>query len=117
MRETVRLDKWLWFTRFFKTRGLAARFIETGKIRINSQPVAKTSAHVGAGDVLTFPLGGRVRVVQVAATGMRRGPATEAQALYFDLDAPAHAVDVSDADVRAPDVPAPNVPDDAPLSE
>ncbi|MFC7703324.1 RNA-binding S4 domain-containing protein [Plastorhodobacter daqingensis] len=86
-RASIRLDKWLWFARFFKTRGLACRFIEAGTVRINRMPVAKTSVRVAEGDVLTFALGPRVHVVQVVALGTRRGPASEAQTLYLDLTA------------------------------
>ena len=50
------------------------------------------SLGVGVGDVLTFPQGGRIRLVRVLSLGERRGPATEAAELYLDLDAPAAAV-------------------------
>ena len=86
-RETIRLDKWLWQARFFKTRALAAELAESGHLRINGQPTRKPGAGVAAGDVLTFPQGARIRVVRVMALGLRRGPATEAQLLYLDLDA------------------------------
>jgi ribosome-associated heat shock protein Hsp15 len=87
LTETIRLDKWLWQARFFKSRSLSAALVSDVRVRVNGQPVAKPSHSVKAGDVLTFPQGGRVRVVRVAATGARRGPATEAQGLYVDLDA------------------------------
>ena len=83
----IRLDKWLWQARFFKTRALAAEIAESGHLRINGQPTRKPGAHVGAGDVLTFPQGARIRVIRILAIGLRRGPATEAQGLYLDLDA------------------------------
>jgi len=53
----IRLDKWLWQARFFKTRALAADLAESGHLRINGQPTRKPGAGVGAGDVLTFPQG------------------------------------------------------------
>lgn len=84
-RETLRLDKWLWQARFFKTRGLAAKIVSGGKVRVNSEPVSKPARAVGPGDVLTFSQGDRVRVVEIAELGTRRGPATEAQGLYKDL--------------------------------
>jgi len=83
----IRLDKWLWQARFFKSRSLSAAQIEEGRVRVNGQPVTKISTAIRTGDVLTFAQGGRIRVVRVLAAGERRGPATEAQMLYVDLDA------------------------------
>jgi len=85
-KEKVRVDKWLWQARFFKTRGLAAGLAGSGRLRINSEHVAKPAQPVRPGDVLTFPQGDRIRVVRIEALGTRRGPAPEAQALYTDLD-------------------------------
>ena len=82
----VRVDKWLWQARFFKTRSLAAELVITGRLRINAEHATKPSQAVRPGDVLTFPQGRRVRVIRIAALGLRRGPATEAQALYTDLN-------------------------------
>ncbi|OWU84360.1 tRNA synthetase RNA-binding protein [Oceanicola sp. 22II-s10i] len=82
----MRIDKWLWQARFFKSRSLAAGVVSAGHVRVNGQRAAKTSAAVGPGDVLTFPQGGRIRVIRIGAIGVRRGPATEAQALYEDLE-------------------------------
>ncbi len=84
-RETIRLDKWLFQARFLKSRGLAADLIQDGKIRVNGQPTDKPARAVGAGDVLTFALHGRVRVLRILGLGDRRGPAPEAQGLYEDL--------------------------------
>lgn len=83
--QKARLDKWLWQARFFKTRGLSAEVITGGHVRVNSRKVSKAAQAVGPGDVLTFPQGRRVRVVRILALATRRGPATEAQALYDDL--------------------------------
>ena len=88
-RETLRLDKWLWQARFFKTRGLAAALIGKARVRVNGQPASRASRAVGAGDVLTFPQGGAIRVIRILALGTRRGPASEARGLYEDLDPPA----------------------------
>ena len=86
MSETaLRLDKWLWFARFFKTRALANRYCLEARLRVNGTPVDKPHYPVRVGDVLTFPLGRRVRVVRVLALGTRRGPAPEARLLYDDL--------------------------------
>ena len=84
-QEKLRLDKWLWQARFFKTRSLAAREVGAGHVRVNGNKADKPARQVGAGDVLTFAQGRRVRVVRIEALGSRRGPASEAQALYTDL--------------------------------
>jgi ribosome-associated heat shock protein Hsp15 len=81
----IRLDKWLWQARFFRTRGLAARAVMDGLVRVNAQRVLKPATPVGIGDGLTFLQGGSVRVVRILALGVRRGPATEARLLYEDL--------------------------------
>ncbi len=84
--DKQRVDKWLWRARFFKTRGLAAGLAGSGRLRINSEHVAKPAQPVRPGDVLTFPQGNRIRVIRIEALGSRRGPAPEARALYTDLD-------------------------------
>ena len=86
--DKIRLDKWLWYARFFKTRGLSAKQVGAGHVRVNSEKVAKPAHSVGVGDVLTFSQGRDVRVVRIVAVGERRGPAREAQALYDDLSPP-----------------------------
>jgi ribosome-associated heat shock protein Hsp15 len=87
----LRLDKWLWFARFVKTRSLATKLIIDGRMRVNGAPTQKAHYTVKVGDVLTFPLGPHIRVIKVLALGSRRGPAPEAQALYEDLDPPRRA--------------------------
>jgi len=84
-RATIRVDKWLWYARFFKTRGLATKCVAGGQLRVNGDRVSKPSFAVGAGDTLTFPQARQIRVVRICAPGNRRGPAPEAQALYDDL--------------------------------
>ncbi len=86
--ESQRLDKWLWYARFFKTRSLATRVCTKGRIRVNGKVVRKAHYGLRQGDVLTFPQGHDIRVVRVLDLGTRRGPATEAQALYDDLEPP-----------------------------
>lgn len=83
--EKLRLDKWLWFARFFKTRSLSAARVAAGDIRVNGERVTKRATSITAGDVLTFAIGDHVRVIEVLACGTRRGPAPEAQALYNDM--------------------------------
>lgn len=87
-RPTIRLDKWLWHARFFKTRSLATREVQAGHVRLNGTRVVKPAVSVGQGDVLTFAQGDLIRVVRLLAPGQRRGPASEAQALYDDLSPP-----------------------------
>jgi ribosome-associated heat shock protein Hsp15 len=82
----LRVDKWLWQARFFKTRGLAAEVAGSGKLRVNGSHVTKAAHAVRPGDVLTFPQAARVRVVRIEVLGQRRGPASEAMQLYTDLD-------------------------------
>jgi len=84
-RATIRLDKWLFQARFLKSRALAADLVAEGRLRVNGQPTDKPARAVGQGDVLTFALHGRVRVVRILDVGQRRGPAPEAQGLYEDL--------------------------------
>lgn len=81
----TRIDKWLWHARFFKTRSLAAKQVAAGHVRLNGAKVLKPAQNVAAGDVLTFAQGRLIRVVRIEALAERRGPAPEAQALYFDL--------------------------------
>ena len=80
-----RVDKFLWFARFYKSRTLAATMVSAGRVRINGARCEKPSAAIKIGDVLTFPAGARVRVIKVLNDGERRGPASEARLLYEDL--------------------------------
>ena len=82
----LRLDKWLFHARLFKSRGLAADRIEGGGVRLNGQPCRKPGRAVKAGDRLVISAFGRVRSIEILALGDRRGPASEAQTLYADLD-------------------------------
>jgi ribosome-associated heat shock protein Hsp15 len=83
-----RLDKWLWFARVVKSRTLAAGLVEDGKVRVNRERTTKPSQNVRVGDVLTISVGPRIRILEVAAIGSRRGPAAEAQSLYVDRSPP-----------------------------
>jgi ribosome-associated heat shock protein Hsp15 len=75
----LRIDKWLWHARFFKSRSLAQRLCGGGRVRVNGNRVTKAHAMIRPGDILTFPMGPHVRVVRVAVLGVRRGPAVEAR--------------------------------------
>ena len=87
--DARRLDLWLWFARFFKSRTLATRFVKSGRLRVNNEVIKKAHHNLRVGDVLTFPKADKVRVVKLLELGLRRGPAPEAQALYEDLSPPA----------------------------
>ncbi len=90
----LRVDKWLWFARFCKTRGQAQRLVEDGLVTVNGKLVEKSSA-VAPGDEIVLPvvphLSGRgdgghgVRRLRVVALAERRGPADVARALYVEL--------------------------------
>jgi ribosome-associated heat shock protein Hsp15 len=86
MREDrQRLDKWLWFARFAKTRSAAARLVEAGFVRINGQRADNAAKAVAIGDVLTVALARTTMVVRIAQLGERRGPAPEARLLYAEV--------------------------------
>jgi len=89
--DSVRADVWLWRARFCKTRSLAARLIEEGRVRLSrdgqESRLDKPARTVKAGDGLVFALGGRLVAVKVEALGVRRGPPAEARSLYSELDA------------------------------
>ena len=80
-----RLDKFLFFSRAVKSRTLAQKIIEAGAIRVNSERTLDSAYRVGPGDVLTMALNSRVLVWRIIECGTRRGPASEAQALYEDI--------------------------------
>ncbi len=82
----VRLDKWLWAARFFKTRALATEAIEGGKVHVNDQRV-KPARAVRVGDVLEVRRGFETMVVIVQALAEQRGPAKVAQTLYTETEA------------------------------
>lgn len=85
--EACRIDVWLWRARFFKTRALAQRFVEDGRVRLTragqESRLDKPSRAIRAEDVLVFALGARLVAVRVVELGERRGPASEAQGLYI----------------------------------
>ena len=83
--KSLRLDKWLWHARFLKSRTMASRLCAEGRVRINRRRISKAHSLVRVGDILTFPLAKRIRVIRVLTLGVRRGPAKEAITLYEDL--------------------------------
>ena len=85
--QDVRVDKWLWAARFFKSRTLAAAACAGGKVDVNDQSV-KPSRALRPGDRLEITLPRGKRIVRVAALADRRGPGAEAARLYDDLTPP-----------------------------
>lgn len=83
--DVQRLDKWLWHARFVRTRGAATALVEKARFRLDGRTGIKPAQKVRVGDVLTFPLGKRIRVIKVLAITEKRGNATLAQTLYEDL--------------------------------
>lgn len=81
----LRIDKWLYYARFFKTRGMATRFITSGKLRLDGQIMSKPHRTVQIGHTLTFSQIDRIKVIRIERFGTRRGPASEAAELYLDL--------------------------------
>ena len=82
---SIRLDKWLWHARFFKSRTRSSALCEAGRVRVGGRIVAKAHHTIKVGDVLTFPQGNRIRVVRVSAIAPRRVSAPQAAALYEDM--------------------------------
>jgi ribosome-associated heat shock protein Hsp15 len=80
-----RLDKWLWCARFYKSRSIAAEVCRSRHMRIDGRVIEKPNANVRVGCVISFPWGEHVRIIRVLSLAERRGPATEARALYEDL--------------------------------
>ncbi|MGB4346977.1 MAG: RNA-binding S4 domain-containing protein [Burkholderiaceae bacterium] len=86
MSDSVRIDKWLWASRFFKTRSMATDAIDGGKVRLNGER-CKPSRNLKIADVLDIDNGSTVWQVQVAGLSDKRGPAAVAQLLYAETAA------------------------------
>jgi ribosome-associated heat shock protein Hsp15 len=88
--DRARLDVWLWRARFFKTRTLATRFVDAGRVRVTRGGEIlrgrKPSFPVSVGDVLAFPRGGQPVCVRVLGIPQRRGSAPETEGLYQAVD-------------------------------
>lgn len=93
MSEACRIDVWLWRARVFRSRSLAAAFVEEGRVRLThagrQTRLDKASRVVHPGDELLFAVSGRLLALRVEALGDRRGPADEARTLYSELPPPA----------------------------
>ncbi len=83
--STLRLDKWLWAARFFKTRTLAAEAVAGGKVKVNGERV-KAAKTIRPGDTLNIHIGPYEYVVRVRALSARRGPAPQAAKLYEESE-------------------------------
>ena len=88
-----RLDQWLWFARFAKSRSLASRHCTAGAIILNGVVVRKARHLIRIGDIIVVPQGVLSRTIRVKALGSRRGPSSEAQLLYEEAAAPAGELD------------------------
>ena len=84
----MRIDKWLWAARFFKTRGDASRAVASGRLRLDGAVMTKPHRNIAAGHMLTFPKADDIRVIKIIGMPTRRGPSSEAITLYEDLDPP-----------------------------
>lgn len=85
-----RLDQWLWFARFVKTRSLAARLCIAEAVSVNGLTIRKANHTLRIGDTVVVPQGALCRTVRVLALGLRRGPAPEARLLYEEIASPVH---------------------------
>ncbi|WP_349365892.1 MAG: RNA-binding S4 domain-containing protein [Nitratireductor rhodophyticola] len=93
--ERQRIDKWLFFARVVKSRSLAARLAQAGRVRVNRNKIEQAAYQIKVGDVLTISLDRRILVYRVLAPGARRGPAEEARTLYEDMTPPAPPKEVA----------------------
>lgn len=82
--ERLRIDKWLWHARMAKSRTLAGKLVEAGRVRLNGRRIDGADRLVQPGDILTLGLPQATLVLQISALGERRGPASEARLLYVD---------------------------------
>jgi ribosome-associated heat shock protein Hsp15 len=100
--ERQRIDKWLFFARVVKSRSLAAKLVQAGRVRVNREKAGQAAHPVKPGDVLTINLDRRVVVLRIVQAGARRGPFEEAKALYEDMSPQPAPVDAALPDAVAP---------------
>jgi ribosome-associated heat shock protein Hsp15 len=84
--EKVRVDKWLWWARFYKTRSLSSKKISSGVVRLNSRRVRKPSAEITIDDVLTLKHGEIIRVIKVISLEEGRKNYDKAKKMYEDIE-------------------------------
>lgn len=95
---SMRLDRFLWYTRLTKSRSLAQTLAEGGRLRLDGRRIDRAHAAVRVGAIIAFPLHGQVRVVRVTALPHRRGPPAEALGCYENLvTGDANPVDAPDS--------------------
>ncbi|WP_284177515.1 S4 domain-containing protein [Rhabdaerophilum sp. SD176] len=86
--DDLRLDRWIWFARFQRSREACADLVRAGRVRLNGRRVQKPGAAVAPGDILTLALPGRTIVIEVLALAGRRGDANDAARLYRPVETP-----------------------------
>jgi ribosome-associated heat shock protein Hsp15 len=100
----MRLDRFLWFARFARTRSAAQALAQTGNVRLDGRRIERGHVPVRIGSTLAFVQGSRVRAIRIEKLPPRRGPAPEAQACYTDLiieNVSQDSTDVDGGDVGA----------------
>ena len=95
--SSLRLDQWLWYARFAKSRSRATRLCTAGVVTVNGLAVKKAHYAIRVGDIVVVPHGALARTVLVKALGERRGPSAEAQSLYVDAATPVRVSRLSPA--------------------
>jgi ribosome-associated heat shock protein Hsp15 len=88
LNGVLRLDKWLWYARFMKTRSKATKFCQSSRLCVNGSIVVKAHFLVKQNDVLTFSIVNNIKIIRILKLGVRRGPSPEARALYEDISPP-----------------------------
>ncbi len=91
MADSLRLDKFLWFSRIAKTRAAAQDLAEQGRIRVGGRILDRAHAPIRVGDVLSFAQRGQVRILRIERLPERRGPPAEARLAYCELTSEADA--------------------------
>lgn len=86
--DRQRIDRWLFFARVVKSRSLAAKLAQSGRVRVNGDKTGQPSRQIATGDVLTITLDRKILVLRVVDPGKRRGPYEEAKLLYEDISPP-----------------------------
>jgi len=104
MTENIRLDRWLWAARFFKTRSLAARAVDGGKVKVAGVRPKRSKA-IAVGDELTITMGIYEFHVTVRALSDKRGPAAEAEKLYEETEASRRKRDMLREQMRSAPTP------------
>ncbi|MCZ8376478.1 MAG: RNA-binding S4 domain-containing protein [Beijerinckiaceae bacterium] len=86
--DDLRLDRWIWFARFQRSREACADLVRAGRVRLNGRRVQRPGAAVAPGDILTLALPGRTIVIEVLALAGRRGGPEDATRLYRLVETP-----------------------------